>query len=153
VARRAGVGSRCTHWNIIEQHLFLLAGNLQRGRQTRLRGGSWNNNPTNCRAANRNNNARDNRNNNIGFRVCCIVPSTLQWPESVNGNLSSVPEESSHCSGDAGNRIPKSNQVKQPSRPCRTADLTQPAAFSILGHDNFCRLIDIKQRLKIPIHK
>jgi hypothetical protein len=36
-----------------------------------LRGGSWNNKPRNCRAANRNNNPPDNRNNNIGFRVCC----------------------------------------------------------------------------------
>ncbi|MBP7446173.1 MAG: hypothetical protein KA855_14910 [Zoogloea sp.] len=35
-----------------------------------LRGGAWNNNPDNCRAANRNDNAPDNRNNNIGFRVC-----------------------------------------------------------------------------------
>jgi len=35
-----------------------------------LRGGAWNNNPMNCRAANRNDNAPDNRNNNIGFRVC-----------------------------------------------------------------------------------
>ncbi|MCB1909751.1 MAG: SUMF1/EgtB/PvdO family nonheme iron enzyme [Rhodocyclaceae bacterium] len=35
-----------------------------------LRGGSWNNHPQNCRAANRNNNSPDNRNNNIGFRVC-----------------------------------------------------------------------------------
>ncbi|MBY0458544.1 MAG: SUMF1/EgtB/PvdO family nonheme iron enzyme [Gemmataceae bacterium] len=35
-----------------------------------LRGGSWNNNARNCRAANRNNNAPDDRNNNIGFRVC-----------------------------------------------------------------------------------
>ncbi|MBI1918350.1 MAG: SUMF1/EgtB/PvdO family nonheme iron enzyme [Planctomycetes bacterium] len=34
-----------------------------------LRGGSWNNNPRNCRCANRNDNAPDNRNNNIGFRV------------------------------------------------------------------------------------
>ncbi|MEA5464353.1 SUMF1/EgtB/PvdO family nonheme iron enzyme [Leptothoe sp. PORK10 BA2] len=52
-------------------------GNLQRGRQHRLRGGSWNNNPDNCRSANRNRNARDNRNNNIGFRVVCFPPSTL----------------------------------------------------------------------------
>jgi hypothetical protein len=36
-----------------------------------LRGGAWNNNPRNCRAANRNNNDPDNRNNNIGFRLCC----------------------------------------------------------------------------------
>jgi hypothetical protein len=34
-----------------------------------LRGGSWNNDPTNCRVANRNNNTPDNRNNNIGFRL------------------------------------------------------------------------------------
>ncbi len=35
-----------------------------------LRGGSWNNNPRNLRAANRNRRNRpDNRNNNLGFRV------------------------------------------------------------------------------------
>ncbi|HNR69638.1 MAG TPA: hypothetical protein PKN04_17020 [bacterium] len=34
-----------------------------------LRGGSWNNNPNNCRASNRNRNNPDNRNNNNGFRV------------------------------------------------------------------------------------
>ncbi len=33
-----------------------------------LRGGSWNNNPDNARAANRNRNATTNRNNNNGFR-------------------------------------------------------------------------------------
>ena len=33
------------------------------------RGGSWNNNPQNCRAANRNNNTPANRNNNVGFRL------------------------------------------------------------------------------------
>ncbi|MCP5426445.1 MAG: SUMF1/EgtB/PvdO family nonheme iron enzyme [Gammaproteobacteria bacterium] len=36
-----------------------------------VRGGSWNNNRTNARAAYRNFNAPDNRNNNIGFRVVC----------------------------------------------------------------------------------
>jgi hypothetical protein len=34
-----------------------------------LRGGSWNNNPDNVRAAYRNNNNPNNRNNNNGFRV------------------------------------------------------------------------------------
>ena len=34
-----------------------------------LRGGSWNNNPRNLRSANRNRNAPENRNNNVGFRV------------------------------------------------------------------------------------
>ena len=43
----------------------------------RKSGGSWNNNPNNCRSAYRNNNSRENRNNNIGFRVVCVAPSTL----------------------------------------------------------------------------
>ncbi|MBN1655178.1 MAG: SUMF1/EgtB/PvdO family nonheme iron enzyme [Deltaproteobacteria bacterium] len=34
-----------------------------------LRGGSWNNNPDNCRSAARNRNNPDNRNNNNGFRL------------------------------------------------------------------------------------
>lgn len=34
-----------------------------------MRGGSWNNNASNLRIANRNNNWPDNRNNNIGFRA------------------------------------------------------------------------------------
>ena len=33
------------------------------------RGGSWNNNATNCRCANRNNNSPSNTNNNLGFRL------------------------------------------------------------------------------------
>ncbi len=43
------------------------------------RGGSWNNNPRNCRSAYRNNNNPDDRNNNIGFRVVCGAPSTLLY--------------------------------------------------------------------------
>lgn len=42
-----------------------------------IRGGSWNNNPWNCRSANRNNNNADNRNNNIGFRV--LAARRLRW--------------------------------------------------------------------------
>lgn len=38
-----------------------------------LRGGSWNNNATNCRVSNRNNNNPTNSNNNIGFRL--VVPA------------------------------------------------------------------------------
>lgn len=34
-----------------------------------LRGGSWNNNATNCRVANRNNNTPTNVNNNNGLRL------------------------------------------------------------------------------------
>ena len=47
-----------------------------------VRGGSWNNNQNNARAAYRNNNHPDNRNNNIGFRVVGFVhsPHRLLWP-------------------------------------------------------------------------
>lgn len=37
-----------------------------------LRGGSWNNNATNCRVANRNNNNPSNRNNNYGLRLVSL---------------------------------------------------------------------------------
>jgi hypothetical protein len=47
------------------------------GGQRVLRGGSWNNNPDNARAANRNRNNTGNRNNNVGFRLA----STLVEPE------------------------------------------------------------------------
>ena len=39
-----------------------------------LRGGAFNNNPNNLRAANRNNNDPDNRNDNIGFRCAAAGP-------------------------------------------------------------------------------
>ncbi len=44
-----------------------------------VRGGSWNNTSENLRAAARNRNEPDNRNNNLGFRVCRVLvpPSTL----------------------------------------------------------------------------
>ncbi len=41
-----------------------------------LRGGSWNNNQDNARAAYRNNNDPDNRNDNNGFRVVVVRFST-----------------------------------------------------------------------------
>ncbi|WP_367399920.1 SUMF1/EgtB/PvdO family nonheme iron enzyme [Planktothrix agardhii] len=42
-----------------------------------LRGGSWINNPDNCRSANRDRNTPDNFNNNNGFRVCWVVGASL----------------------------------------------------------------------------
>lgn len=39
------------------------------GQASKKRGGSWNNNPNECRSANRNNNNPRDNNNNIGFRV------------------------------------------------------------------------------------
>ncbi len=37
-----------------------------------LRGGSWNNNPRNCRSAYRNHHQPGNVNNNVGLRVVCL---------------------------------------------------------------------------------
>jgi len=51
------------------------------------RGGSWNNSASNCRVANRNNNAPTNTNNNIGFRVA------LAPPAQRNGRMSSTEQD------------------------------------------------------------
>lgn len=48
-----------------------------------LRGGSWNNNATNLRSANRNHNTPNDRNNNIGFRVVA-VDRTQQSQSNAN---------------------------------------------------------------------
>ncbi|MCP4409943.1 MAG: SUMF1/EgtB/PvdO family nonheme iron enzyme [Gammaproteobacteria bacterium] len=50
------------------------------------RGGSWNNNPTNVRAANRNRNTPGNRNNNLGFRFL----STRNKPDGRCLRISSL---------------------------------------------------------------
>lgn len=42
-----------------------------------LRGGSWNNNTRNTRAANRNRNSTDNRNNNVSFRPSRMLPARI----------------------------------------------------------------------------
>lgn len=44
------------------------------------RGGSWNNNARNCRAANRNRNTPENRNNNLGLR---LASTKEEGPEPV----------------------------------------------------------------------
>jgi hypothetical protein len=48
-----------------------------------VRGGAFNNNDTNARAANRNRNNPDNRNNNNGFRV--VVSTFFFEPEMPAG--------------------------------------------------------------------
>ena len=40
-----------------------------RGSNRVIRGGSWNNNASNLRSANRNNDRPGNRNDNVGFRL------------------------------------------------------------------------------------
>ncbi|MCD6234039.1 MAG: hypothetical protein J7K63_03245 [Candidatus Marinimicrobia bacterium] len=44
-----------------------------------LRGGSWNNNATNCRVANRNNNNPSNSNNNNGFRLLNMFYAEIRY--------------------------------------------------------------------------
>jgi len=52
-----------------------------------LRGGSWNNNGRNCRAANRNRNEPDERNNNLGFR---LAPAQKQETPPLTRRSSSL---------------------------------------------------------------
>lgn len=51
---------------------------IQTGANRVNRGGSWNNNARNCRAANRNRNEPGNRNNNLGFRVALAPAPAAQ---------------------------------------------------------------------------
>jgi hypothetical protein len=67
-----------------------------------LRGGSWNNNPTNARAANRNWNDRNNRNNNVGFRVAAL---TLHGQSRLMGINRAYRRRVQTCSGDEGDFI------------------------------------------------
>lgn len=54
-----------------------------------LRGGSWNNNASNCRVSNRNNNTPSNRNNNNGFRLA-LAQECVSDDLSVNRESSCV---------------------------------------------------------------
>ena len=55
-----------------------------------LRGGSWNNNPRNCRAANRNRNNPDNRNNNNGLRVVVVSGGSAGSLEIFRTGMSAI---------------------------------------------------------------
>ena len=52
-----------------------------------LRGGGWNNEAENLRAANRNRNHADERNDNIGFRVAAAPANTLNETRHRAGGL------------------------------------------------------------------
>ncbi|NJR19745.1 MAG: SUMF1/EgtB/PvdO family nonheme iron enzyme [Calothrix sp. CSU_2_0] len=78
-----------------------------------LRGGSWNNNPQNCRSAYRNNNNPDNDNNNIGFRVVCGVfsSSALLCQSRCMGMHRACQRRVQTCSCDVGDGIQISIRV------------------------------------------
>nr|WP_082209917.1 SUMF1/EgtB/PvdO family nonheme iron enzyme [Fischerella sp. PCC 9605] len=75
-----------------------------------LRGGSWNNNPRNCRSAYRNNNNPDNDNNNIGFRVVVSGASALLCQSRRMGMRRACIRRVQTCSCDVGDGIRKSNR-------------------------------------------
>ncbi len=60
-----------------------------------VRGGSWSNDATWLRSANRNNNSADNDNNNVGFRVACS--STL--PRALK--LTGIADQGLRCAARA----------------------------------------------------
>jgi hypothetical protein len=66
-----------------------------------VRGGSFNNNDHNARAANRNDNDPDNRNNNIGFRV--VVSTFFFAPEAPAGTVACRPRR--RMAGSAPGRV------------------------------------------------
>ncbi len=57
------------------------------------RGGSWNNNPRNVRSANRNRNAPDNSNNNLGFRLVLPAQHLVEW-RLLNREISRFSDDS-----------------------------------------------------------
>ncbi|MCA9092974.1 MAG: SUMF1/EgtB/PvdO family nonheme iron enzyme, partial [Planctomycetaceae bacterium] len=62
------------------------SGERSRGSNRVNRGGSWNNNPANCRLANRNRNTPSNRNNNLGFRLARIPSRSRRLPEGTDSS-------------------------------------------------------------------
>jgi hypothetical protein len=69
-----------------------------------IRGGSWNNEPRNCRPANRNRNAPENRNNNLGFRVAAAPP--VRWiPRRQDRSLASPGRVDSDRANDDPDRL------------------------------------------------
>ncbi|MFN0298739.1 MAG: SUMF1/EgtB/PvdO family nonheme iron enzyme [Burkholderiales bacterium] len=56
-----------------------------------VRGGSWNNNPRNARAANRNRNDTTNRNNNVGFRLASTLERRSRHDQGRGGRAIECP--------------------------------------------------------------
>ena len=69
------------------------------------RGGSWNNDAQNCRSAYRNNNNPSNRNNNIGFRLCCSAAPQDSENRAVPGAIPFAKATNTPTPRGAGRRI------------------------------------------------
>ena len=85
-----------------------------------LRGGSWFNNPDNCRAAIRNSNHPGNTNNTVGFRPGCFAPPAPFIVRAVGRDSSGSARRVQTRSGD---RSPGDRP-----RPARRSAQQQPAA-------------------------
>ncbi|MDX1655714.1 MAG: SUMF1/EgtB/PvdO family nonheme iron enzyme [Candidatus Competibacteraceae bacterium] len=71
-----------------------------------IRGGSWNNRPARLRSANRNRNAPDNRNTNVGFRLASPPASS---PEPVRPGMRRVWHAGVH---KPASRTPRDGRAK-----------------------------------------
>ena len=80
------------HKTFVLQKGFNKKGMDRMGTNRVIRGGSWNNNARNVRAAYRNNREPDNRNNNLGFRCArahawsgCSLPEPVLFLTALCG--------------------------------------------------------------------
>lgn len=104
-----------------------------------IRGGSWNNNASNCRSSNRNDNNPSNRNNNNGFRLA-FPPSPsrapraqTRWPERCPDRLGQ-PSPANHEGGGGAGSPCRRAWVERSALPALLLMLSMPAMlFSLHG--------------------
>ena len=87
----------------------------QSGTNRVIRGGSWNNTARNARAAYRNGNTPDDRNNNLGFRLARALGWT-GWSASDQTDIVSVPSGYGEQQMGAGVAV---GAAERPSNPHR----------------------------------
>ena len=92
-----------------------------------LRGGSWiNNDPRNLRSSNRNNNDPGERNNNIGFRVVCVVVGSAGRRQRSRKKNRQMPHGQNACAARA---------KRLPNRPIRAPrERGKDAARAVAGN-------------------
>ena len=86
-----------------------------RGNPYDLRGGSFDNNPENLRSSARNRNQPGNRNNNIGFRVCCRPHFVCLFRNRRRSGTPGFFRENQRNGGVASGPIRRANKSKPPA--------------------------------------
>ena len=103
------------------------------------RGGSWNNdNPSNLRAANRNNNAPANRNNNVGFRCARPAVPVRRRVTALRPALRRAPARGR---GALGDELAMANGSAPRASPDHAAARGAMPARSLVGHPSNHRLL------------